>query len=67
MRPPALRMMWASPSEIPRALAGSIRASMHTTTATLLGNRADFVSKNPFIFKSSSLDCVEWRNLPGGW
>lgn len=28
---PALRMTWASPSEMPKAAAGSMRASMHVT------------------------------------
>ena len=32
--PPALRMTWASPSCMPRILAGSSRASIQASTAT---------------------------------
>ena len=40
--PPALQMTWASPSSIPKAAAGSIRASMQVTTYVLYDRSASF-------------------------
>ena len=36
--PPALRMTWASPREIPKAAAGSMRASMQVTVVQEMNN-----------------------------
>ena len=42
--PPALRITCASPSSSPSTFAGSIRASMHVTTASL---RAGGIGSSP--------------------
>ena len=46
--PPALRMTWASPSSRPRIFAGSRRASMQASTATLRAGGSGSGPWNPF-------------------
>lgn len=59
-RPPALRMTCASPSINPSAFAGSIRASMHVTTATLLNERPNVGAPSALtsnVGKSARSEC----------
>ena len=48
--PPALRITCASPSSRPSAFAGSIRASMHVTTAN---RRPGGMGRSPFVNPSA--------------
>ena len=68
--PPALRMTWASPAARPRTASGSIRASMHVTTAMASagggGSSVGGTSARARTASTAWPSAVTWRGAPPG-